>query len=1141
MSQSSLCRIAAIFFSVYLATAMLSYGQRIIWAEKDNNRIMEGTLTLTGITNQAPFITSANGPAGGLLGPSQITLDVSDERIFYTNNYGEDIIVASIYDGSSAAAVITTGAMVYFEDMVYSGSNTVFASMNTEVGGVYSIPDNNNDGGNEVSLNLGGYNNSHHLGITVSDSWGLLFIIDQDDDILYNTNLGGTFAAPMVTSISNLEWVVADDVNEILYFTRVNPLNSTNEIYSCDYYGSNVTLIANVGIGQMQTIQVLPQFNKIYFLLDQKIKQMTVDGTGVSTLADLTGTGISDFAIQPDYDPPIFTALSPADDDLLVDPAITQVSMTFSEAMKIYPYNVPAGQDEIRLTEDGTVVATIPRSSSNISISNNIVTITLPVSLSQVKDYDIQMGYGVFSDLSGNGFVGINLPTGWNFTTKCVSLTAGTAIGTQSVCSGGDPVNITGGTASGGDDTFSYQWESSTTSSTGGFTSIGGASSADYDPPAGLSVTTYYRRIVNSATCSPATGNPITVTVINPAVIAVTTGDQQSCDKDVVTFDITASGTTLTYQWQEDAGSGFNDIVDNTTYSGSTTSQLTVTTDVSLNGHRYQCVVKTGGSCSVSSTPARLTVNPLPVATDQNPSVCEDTSGSGTATFDLTSLEAAIIGAQSNVKVGWFTDAARTIPVTTPSNVIVSNGNVFYPEVKSLITGCKVGGKVVFTVNTRPAVLASPNPVTMCSGANSVVTLTGGGSYAWTVSSNPSITGATPGSGTTINLTLNNSAATQQQVDYTITPTSGTCTGTPLVLPVKVDPQPTVFNLTKGGSDCQGGGGVLFTLSGSQNGISYQLLKDGSQVGNAILQNGGAINFPPVSTNGLYKARAVTANNCSVDMNGSFTIQMIASPSGTGTIAGITGVCAGLTEDYQVNGISNATSYQWTIPTNIPIVSPTQTGQSISLSIEGTTGFSISVVGVNQCGTGGSAQLTLTMLPPPDVTITLPTDVYAEEEALFSYSSSVSDIQTANSNWNFGDGETASGQDVRHIYATGGSYDVSVEVRNGMGCVGTDVQSLVVKPKAALSDLSIKNVVTANGDTKNAYLYIENINKFPGNEVILLDRWGVEVFHTRDYNNDWDLTKNGDYLPAGNYVCVVRLDETGAVYKRAITVVKGQQ
>jgi hypothetical protein len=55
--------------------------------------------------------------------------------------------------------------------------------------------------------------------------------------------------------------------------------------------------------------------------------------------------------------------------------------------------------------------------------------------------------------------------------------------------------------------------------------------------------------------------------------------------------------------------------------------------------------------------------------------------------------------------------------------------------------------------------------------------------------------------------------------------------------------QPSIFNVAGGGSYCFGGPGVTITLSGSENGVDYQLKNGGVDVGSPISGTGGALNF----------------------------------------------------------------------------------------------------------------------------------------------------------------------------------------------------------------------------------------------------------------------------------------------------------
>ncbi len=108
---------------------------------------------------------------------------------------------------------------------------------------------------------------------------------------------------------------------------------------------------------------------------------------------------------------------------------------------------------------------------------------------------------------------------------------AGSIAGTQSTCFGGDPSSISNSVSGSGAGTITYTWESSTTSATAGFSPISGATADSYDPPAGLTATTWYRRITTStdglAICQ-ATSNAIQVTVSTTQLPTVSAASSSS-------------------------------------------------------------------------------------------------------------------------------------------------------------------------------------------------------------------------------------------------------------------------------------------------------------------------------------------------------------------------------------------------------------------------------------------------------------------------------------------------------------------------------------------------------------------------------------------------------------------------------------
>ncbi len=131
---------------------------------------------------------------------------------------------------------------------------------------------------------------------------------------------------------------------------------------------------------------------------------------------------------------------------------------------------------------------------------------------------------------------------------------AGSISGATTVCYGGNPAALSNSaSASGGDGSYSYQWQRSTTSGTSGFSNISGATSTSYDPGA-LTATTWYRRRATSFG-ETSSSNSLQVTV-NPALGAGSiSGAQTICysgDPGTLSNSASASGGdgSYAYQWQ---------------------------------------------------------------------------------------------------------------------------------------------------------------------------------------------------------------------------------------------------------------------------------------------------------------------------------------------------------------------------------------------------------------------------------------------------------------------------------------------------------------------------------------------------------------------------------------------------------------
>ncbi len=187
-------------------------------------------------------------------------------------------------------------------------------------------------------------------------------------------------------------------------------------------------------------------------------------------------------------------------------------------------------------------------------------------------------------------------------------VTGGTITAAQTICSGGDPSNLSFSIASIGSGTLSYEWQSSTDGNT--FSTITGANSTSYNPPSGLTETTYYRCVTTSSQYSAcnANSNMIIVTV-NKVTGGTITQDQTLCnggDAANLSFSVPSTGDgSLSYQWQSGTnGSAFpNNIGSGTSYNPP--AGLTTTT-------YYRCITTSslnGIICSAISNMITVTVN----------------------------------------------------------------------------------------------------------------------------------------------------------------------------------------------------------------------------------------------------------------------------------------------------------------------------------------------------------------------------------------------------------------------------------------------------------------------------------------------------------------------------------------------------
>ena len=100
-------------------------------------------------------------------------------------------------------------------------------------------------------------------------------------------------------------------------------------------------------------------------------------------------------------------------------------------------------------------------------------------------------------------------------------------------------------------------------------------------------------------------------------------------------------------------------------------------------------------------------------------------------------------------------------------------------------------------------------------------------------------------------------------------------------------------------------------------------------------------------------------------------------------------------------------------------------------------------------------------------------------------------------------------------------YRLTVE--NDLGCFDYDSVKILVRDKP-FALFFIPNVITPGaGDGFNDIWFIRDLERYPDNEVRIINRWGDEILYEAPYSNTWAGTWKGRELPGGTYYYIIKV------------------
>jgi hypothetical protein len=165
---------------------------------------------------------------------------------------------------------------------------------------------------------------------------------------------------------------------------------------------------------------------------------------------------------------------------------------------------------------------------------------------------------------------------------------------------------------------------------------------------------------------------------------------------------------------------------------------------------------------------------------------------------------------------------------------------------------------------------------------------------------------------------------------------------------------------------CQGQNSVNYSVPAIAGATGYNWsLPTGASLISGVNTNNITVDYSNTAISGNISVAGT--NSCgSGTTSANFPVTINPLPAAAGAISGVTSVCDGATGvTFSVPSIANATSYSWTVPGGVIIMSGATTNTITVNFTPGSAGGTISVNGVNSCGNGTSSSANVIVNPYP--------------------------------------------------------------------------------------------------------------------------------------------------------------------------------
>jgi gliding motility-associated-like protein len=562
------------------------------------------------------------------------------------------------------------------------------------------------------------------------------------------------------------------------------------------------------------------------------------------------------------------------------------------------------------------------------------------------------------------------------------------------------------------------------------------------------------------------------------------------------TFEVAATGTALTYQWQisVDGGISFVDLLNNVYYAGATTNKLSVSNiALRMNGFRYR--VRVSGTCNpyVISDAAILTViNPLASFKVNTSAQC--ISGNS---FVFTNTSATNVGILS---YSWtFGDGIGTATTKAPSYTYTKAGTYTVKLVVVTNTGDADSATAQVVVYPKPVPAFAVNKTAQCLSGNSFVFTNG-----TTIDNSPLIFDHKWNFGDgTLSSDINPIKTYTASGDFVVTLVETSFYGCvdSVKRTITVNPMPTVtISAPKGTILCDG---LTLDLTAT-GGASYLWYKDG------VLINAANAATYASTTAGNYSVKSVSSFGCVSLSDAKITTTVLTNPKADFSYNTYCTQVPVTFTNLSITSNAGAVTYAWrdnvgnTSAATSPVFTYNNAG-SVSMKLNVTSTYcpnlkdSITKVIAIESPIPGKR------LPLVDGVIgdetKLQARIYPNSKYTWSPATGLSDITINNP-----------------ITKLSAEQQYSISMLAPSGC--TTVDTLLVR---VFKDFTVfvPNVFSPNGDGQNDKLYVNLVGVKEFRLFRIFNRAGQKVFETTNPAEGWDGTVNGIAQPLDTYVWMV--------------------